>query len=211
MLWAPTVRFSGTERVTLELDGWFLPGALAVPRAAELELDALGRGRVSLFAFHVDDLKVAGLPILRASYAELLWRIAVRIGDRPMWWIAACDLGSRRARYLAGREIHYPVRAANVTVDFDQVRTEAGGGDLAISVGRPTHERVSPDRRTVITGPRAEWEVPWGDDGSGASLATATVEVDSLSTRTLGMSVAWAPVCLVRSGRLHRCGSARPR
>jgi hypothetical protein len=205
------VRFSGTERATIELDGWFLPGALALTRAAELELDAEGRGRVSLFAFHVDDLTVAGLPILRASYAELLWRIAVRIGDRPMWWIAACDLGSRRARYLADREIHYPVRAANVSVDLDQVRTEAAGGDLAISLGLPAHERVSPERRAVVTGPRAEWEVPWGDDGSGASVAKAIVDVDSLSTRTLGMAVAWAPVCLVRSGRLHRCGSARPR
>lgn len=78
------MRFSGTERATIELDGWFLPGALAVPRAAELELDAEGRGRVSLFAFHVDDLQIAGVPLLRASYAELLWRIAVRVDDRPV-------------------------------------------------------------------------------------------------------------------------------
>jgi hypothetical protein len=205
------VRFSGTERATIELDGWFLPGALAVPRAAELELDADGRGRVSLFAFHVDDLQIAGVPLLRASYAELLWRIAVRIGERPVWWIAACDLGSRRARYLAEREIHYPVRVASVAVDLDGVWCETAGANLAISVGQQPRETVSPERRAVVAGPRAEWEVPWGDDGSGAHVATATVEADSLSARTLGMSVTWAPVCLVRSGRLHRCGSARLR
>jgi hypothetical protein len=205
------VRFSGTERATIELDGWFMPGAVAVPRAAELELDAAGRGRVSLFAFHVDDLQIAGLPILRASYAELLWRIAVRVDDRPVWWIAACDLGSRRARYLAEREIHYPVRSANVAVDLDQVRSEATGGDLAISLGPQARERLSPERRAVVTGPRAEWEVPWGDDGSGAHVAAANIAADTLSARTLGMSVTWAPVCLVRSGRLHRCGSARRR
>jgi hypothetical protein len=164
-----------------------------------------------LFAFHVDDLQIAGLPLLRASYAELLWRIAVRVDGRPVWWIAACDLGSRRARYLAEREIHYPVRSASVTVDLDQVRSEAAGGDLAISLGPQARERLSPERRAVVTGPRAEWEVPWGDDGSGAHVAAATIAADTLSARTLGMSVTWAPVCLVRSGRLHRCGSARPR
>jgi hypothetical protein len=205
------VKFSGTERATIELDGWFLPGALAVPRAAELELDVEGRGRISLFAFQVDDLRIAGLPILRASYAELLWRIAVRVDGRPVWWVVACDLASRRARYLAEREIHYPVRDANLTVDLDQVRSEAAGGDLAISVGKLARERLSPERRAVVTGPRAEWEVPWGDDGSGAHVAAATVETDTLSARTVGMSVTWAPVCLVRSGRLHRCGSARRR
>lgn len=205
------MRFSGIERATIELDGWFAPGAVVIPRAAELELDADGRGRVSLFAFHVDDLRIAGLPLVRASYAELLWRIAVRVDGRPVWWIAACDLTSRRARYLAEREIRYPVRRARVAVDLDQLRCEADRGDLAISVGHQARERLSPERRAVVTGPRAEWEVPWGDDGSGAHVAPVSIEADSLSSRTLGMSVTWAPVCLVRAGRLHRCGSARLR
>jgi hypothetical protein len=103
------------------------------------------------------------------------------------------------------------VRDARIAVDLDHVRCETAAGDLAISVGHQARERLSPERRAIVTGPRAEWEVPWGDDGSGAHVAAATVEADSLSARTLGMSVTWAPVCLVRSGRLHRCGSARLR
>lgn len=204
------VRFVGTERATIELDGWFLPGALAVPRATELELDAGGRARVSLFAFHVDDLQIAGVPLVRASYPELLWRVAVRAAGRPAWWIAACDLGSRRARLLAGRAIHYPVRAARLAVDLERIRVDAGPRTLAISVGPTVRDRLSPERRAVLTGARAEWEVPWGDDGSGAQLAPVTIEADSISPTTLGMSVTWAPVALVRTGRLHRCGSARP-
>ena len=203
------MRFAGTERATIEVDGWFAPGALAVPRSATLELDAEGRARVSLFAFHVDDLAITALPILRASYAELLWRVAVEVAGRPAWWIASCDLGSRRARLVAERAIHYPVRRAEVAVDLEGIRVEAGPRTLAISVGQPGDHR-SPDRRRVLTGPRAEWEVPWDDDGSGAQLAPASVEADSLSPTTLGMSVTWAAVCLVRTGRLHRCGSSRP-
>jgi len=118
---------------------------------------------------------------------------------------------SRRARLLAARLIDYPVRTARVRVDLDQIRADAGPRTLAVSVGRTAGEPSAPERRPVLTGPRADREVPWGDDGSGAHLAAASVEADSLSPTTLGMSVTWAPVCLVRTGRLHRCGSSRPR
>ena len=205
------MRFSGTERTTIELDGWFHSRALAIPRTAELELDDDGRARVSLFAFHVDDLQITGVPLVRASYAELLWRIAVRTAGRLGWWIVACDLASRRARYVAEHEIHYPVRRSTVVVEHTAVRCISGAGDLVLSVGVGEARAVSPERRGVFTGPRAEWEVPWADDGSAGRIAPVRVEADSLSGPTLGMSVTWAPVALVRSGRLHGCGSSRPR
>lgn len=204
------MRFYGTERATIELDGYFPPRALAIPRTAELELDDDGRARVSLFAFYVADLRVAGLPVVRASYAEILWRIAVRTAGRLGWWVVACDLSSRRARYAADHELHYPTRRSEVEVDPDAVRCISPAGDLVISVG-PLSEHASPERRGMFTGPRAEWEVPWSDDGSAGRVAPARVEADSLSAATVGMSVTWAPVALVRSGRLHGCGSSRPR
>ncbi|HSN25697.1 MAG TPA: hypothetical protein VLT45_05410 [Kofleriaceae bacterium] len=204
------MRFFGTERATIELDGYFDPRGLVLPRTAELELDADGRARVSLFAFHVDNLQVVGLPLVRASYAELLWRVAVRTAGRLAWWVVACDLASRRARYIAEREIRYPVRRSEVTVEVDALRCISGGGDLAISLGQLS-EHASPERRGVYTGPRAEWEVPWADDGSAGRIAPVRVEADSLGTTTVGMSVTWAPVALVRSGRLHGCGTSRPR
>jgi len=205
------VRFYGTERATIELDGWFHPRALAIPRTAELELDDDGRARVSLFAFHVDDLQIAGVPLVRASYAELVWRVAVRTAGRIGWWVPACDLRSRRARYVAEHEIHYPVRRSDVVVELTAVRCVTDDGDLVISVGQPATDHVSPERRGMFTGPRAEWEVPWADDGSAGRIAPARVDVDSLSGATLGMSVTWAPVALVRTGRLHGCGTSRPR
>ncbi|MBV8756899.1 MAG: DUF2071 domain-containing protein [Deltaproteobacteria bacterium] len=204
------MRFSGTERATVELDGYFHPRALVIPRTAELELDDDGRARVSLFAFHVDNLQIAGIPLIRASYAELLWRVAVRTGGRLGWWVVACDLSSRRARYLAEREIRYPVRRSEVTTSIDALRCVSDRGDLVISVGRLS-EHASPERRGVFTGPRAEWEVPWSDDGSAGRIAPARVETDTLSAQTVGMSVTWAPVALVRTGRLHGCGTSRPR
>ena len=204
------MRFSGTERTTIELDGYFHPRALVLPRTAELELDSDGRARVSLFGFHVDDLQIAGVPLIRASYAELLWRIAVRTAGRLGWWVVACDLSSRRARYLAEREIRYPVRKSQVAVDVEALRCASGRRDLVISLGMVS-EHASPERRGVFTGPRAEWEVPWSDDGSAGRIAPARVETDSLSAPTVGMSVTWAPVALVRTGRLHGCGTSRPR
>ena len=205
------MRFHGIERATIELDGWFHPRALVIPRTVELELDDDGRARVSLFAFHVDDLQIAGLPVVRASYAELLWRVAIRTAGRLGWWVAACDLRSRRARYVAEHEIHYPVRRSEVVVEATAVRCIADDGDLVIAVGSVEPERVSPERRGMFTGTRAEWEVPWSDDGSAGRIAPARVDVDSLSATTLGMSVTWAPVALVRASRLHGCGSSRPR
>ena len=204
------MRFFGTERATIELDGYFPPRALAIPRTAELELDDDGRARVSLFAFHVAELRVVGLPLVRASYAEILWRVAVRTAGRLGWWVAACDLSSRRARYVAEHEMHYPVRRSEVDVDVAAVRCVSHPGDLVISLG-PLSEHASPERRGMFTGPRAEWEVPWSDDGSAGRVAPARVEVDSLSAATVGMSVTWAPVALVRTGRLHGCGTSRPR
>jgi hypothetical protein len=204
------MRFFGTERATIELDGYFHPSGLAIPRTVELELDEDGRARVSLFAFDVADLRIAGLPLVRASYAELLWRIAVRTAGRLAWWVVACDLASRRARYMAEHEIRYPVRRSEVEVELDAIRCVSARGDLVISVGQLC-QHASPERRGVFTGPRAEWEVPWSDDGSAGRIAPARVEADSLGPATVGMSVTWAPVALVRTGRLHGCGTSRPR
>jgi hypothetical protein len=207
------LRFSGTERATIELDGYFHPRALVIPRTAELELDDDGRARVSLFGFHVDDMRIDSprVPLIRASYAELLWRVAVRTAGRLAWWVIACDLSSRRARYLAERELHYPVRKCEVGVEIQAMRCISPAGDLVVSLGQLASDRASPERRGVFTGARAEWEVPWSDDGSAGRLAAARVEADSLSGTTLGMSVTWAPVALVRTGRLHGCGSSRLR
>ncbi len=56
-------RFSGTERVTIELAGTFDPARVALP--AGLAHDG---GRISLFAFHVEQLRIAVVPLLSWSY-----------------------------------------------------------------------------------------------------------------------------------------------
>jgi hypothetical protein len=52
-------RFAGTERVTVELDGTFDAAAVVLPEG--LVHDG---GRISLFAFHVDRIRIAGVPLL---------------------------------------------------------------------------------------------------------------------------------------------------
>ncbi|MGE5180817.1 MAG: hypothetical protein ACM31C_02085 [Acidobacteriota bacterium] len=200
-------RFSGRERATVELDGWFRPGGLAVPRRLALELDGDGRARVRLFAFHVDDLRIARVPVFRASYAEILWRVAVRAGDTPAWWIAACDLGAWTARLAAARYVRYPVRRGKVDVSLDHVRADG----LAISLGPAGTEEIAPEPRPVLVGANAEWEVPFADDGPPARPAVATVEADSLAEQTLQAPVTWAPAAFVRVNRQHRCGAAHSR
>jgi hypothetical protein len=201
------VEFRGYERATIELDGWFRPGGLAVPRRLALELDADGRARVRLFAFHVEGLRISGVPLLRASYGELLWRIAVRAGETPAWWVAACDLGAWSARLLAARYVRYPVRKMTVEVAADRVRADG----LEISLGPRGSEDVAPESRILLVGNEAEWEVPWTDDGPPARPAVATVAADALAETTLGAPLTWAPAALVRVNREHRCGTARER
>lgn len=199
--------FSGRERATVELDGTFLPGGIAVPRRLELELDAGGRARVRLFAFHVDDLRIARVPVFRTSYAEILWRVAVRAGGAPAWWVVACDLGAWTARLAAARYVRYPVRRGKVVVALDRVRASG----LAISLGPAGSEQVAPEVRPLLVGDDAQWEVPWTDDGPAARPAVATVEDDSLAEQTLRAPVTWAPAAMVRVNREHRCGAAHSR
>jgi len=204
-------RFTGRETATIELDGTFRPGGLAVPRQLELELDDEGRARVRLFAFHVEGLRIARVPLVRASYAEVVWRVAVRAGAKLAWWVPACDLGARAPRWLAARYIHYPVRAGTVEVTPDHVRVRAEAGVLSIALGPAGTEDIAAEARALIVGSAAEWEVPWGDDGAPAHPAVATVEADALADATLGTPVTWAPAAFVRQGREHRCGVARTR
>lgn len=206
-------RFAGRERITIELDGWFDPAALALPAGLVPELEG-GRARVSLFAFHVDALRVIGVPLVRASYAEVLWRIAVRRGDTPAWWVAACDLDARArlAAWAARRWVRYPVRRCAVAV------TETGAtgaialggpaGAFACTVG-PGEASAGIEARELLTGqPGALSRVPWGDDRRGASRAPVRHLTDTLGAATLGRAVAWANTAIVRRGRAHRCGAA---
>lgn len=227
-------RFRGRERVTIELEGTFDPAGLAVPAGVALDPPE-GPARVRLFAFFVEGLRIAGVPLVRASYAEVLWRVAVRAGidepagedaradGAPAWWAICCDLGARGPRVAARRWVRYPVRAADVEVAAQRVRVAAPGGELSIAIGPPggppaerAEERAEIEPRRLITGLDAAWAVPWGDDGDDgdggqAQAAPARVERDTLSEVTLGAAVRWSPTAVVRRGREHRCGTARRR
>ena len=192
-------RFIGTERVTIELDGFFEP-VLELPSGLALDL-VDGRARVSLFAFHVDDLRVVGMPVVSASYAEVLWRIAVRRGEQRAWWVAACDLHARGPGWAARRWVRYPVRKARVAVTEARVAVD----DFAFEVGA-AGDRAIVERRTLLTG--ALYEVPWGDDGTGAHRAPVTSMTDSLGRVTVGRDIEWANTAIIRRGRQHRCGVA---
>ena len=203
-------RFSGRERITIELEGSFEP---TLPVPAGLALDLVdGRGRVSLFAFHVEDLTIVGMPLIRASYAELLWRVAVRRGDDHhrarvearcdrAWWVVACDIGAAGPAWAARRWVRYPVRKRHVAVDDEGVRTDG----LAFEVG-PDGDRAIVEHRAVLTNDL--FRVPWGDDASGAHRAEVRAMTDTVSRITVGGEVGWASTAIIRRGRQHRCGVA---
>ncbi len=195
-----TYRFTGRERVTIELDGQ--AEGLRVP--APLELDG---GRVSLFAFFVEDLAITGVPLVRASYGELLWRIAVTDRGRPAWWIAACDIAARGPRIAARRWVRYPTRALK-HLDIDDQRIACDG--LSVRLGAPAGPQPV-EVRPVLVGPSAEFEVPWGDDGAPGRAVPVSIDDGALAEFTVGGNVQWAATAAVRHGRLHRCGTARRR
>ena len=206
-------RFHGRERVTIEIDGRCDPASVRVPSRLALDLDG-GRARVSLFAFHVDDLRVAGVPLLRWSYAEVLWRVAVVDAGAPAWWVVACDLEPRGPRFAAARFVRYPVRHLPVIVDESQLvtgRRMSVVGDLAMGIaGAGESVDTTNESRTLLVGPDARWRVPWGDDNDPARMVAVRIERDSLSAATVGTPVEWAGTARVRSGRQHRCGVAEP-
>ncbi|HSD90740.1 MAG TPA: hypothetical protein VLB44_24615, partial [Kofleriaceae bacterium] len=145
-------RFHGRERTTIELDGHFEATRLRIPPSLTLDRDETGRARVQLFCFAVDDLRITGVPLVRASYAEVLWRVAVRLGDERAWWVIACDLEALGPRLLASRYVRYPVRRARVAVTADEVRSVTGDGELAIALhGASTSERPA-EQRVLLVG-----------------------------------------------------------
>ena len=191
------MKFAGTERVTIEIEGTFAP-----TRQLPVEYDLVdGRARVSLFAFHVDQLHIVGIPFVRSSYAEVLWRVAARHRGDPAWWVAACDLAAQGPAIAARRWVKYPVRMTTVEVTETTVTT----GDLAFTFGAPG-EPATVEQRTLLTGEL--FQVPWGDDASGAHRVSVTHLTDRAGAEPLGSEVAWSSTAILRKYREHRCGSA---
>ena len=202
-------RFHGRERVTIELDGLLDPASLAIPRGLELELRD-GAARVRLFAFHVEDLRITGIPLVHSSYAEVLWRIAVLERGEPAWWVACCDLAALAPRLAARRWVRYPTRAASrVIVTEARIEVAASRTTLGLDLGAMEPRALPGEPRRLLVGPNAEWVVPWGDDAELAGAAAVTVTADRLAIDTLGTPVRWAATAAVRRGREHRCGTAQ--
>lgn len=209
-------RFFGRERVTIELGGWFAPTGVHLPTRLAFELRD-GEARLELFAFHVEALRIQGVPLLRATYGELLWRIAVLDAGAPAWWVVACDLGHRGARWAAAQFVRYPVRALDVEVTSTRLEVGGPAGDLDVTLApaapaAPTRPAVVAPERRLLVGDAAQWQVPWGDQGTETS-AWAPVErvTGSLVGATLGGPVRWDASARVRHGRRHRCGVAAAR
>lgn len=216
-----TYRFSGRERVTIEIDGLFDPAGfgprkLALPERLELALHG-GFARVSLFAFFVEELDIEGVPFVRPSYPEVLWRIDVRDRGEPAWWVACCDLAALGPRMAARRWVRYPTREAkelSVTDHGIDVVSVVDGGAayrLALAFGAPNGEVVRPPPRRLVVGRKAEWEVPWGDDESPGFEVPVRIDDSGLAVFTVGAAVAWSRTAAIRHGRQHRCGTARRR
>jgi hypothetical protein len=196
------MKFAGTERVTIELAGAFDPASVPLP--AGLEHDG---GRVSLFAFHVEKLRIEGIPLLSWSYPEVLWRIAVRHRGEPCWWVTCCDLQVRGPAWAARRYVRYDVRKNEVIVDETRLISRGRTGELSIEVSNKVGAPLPIEQRPVRVGD-GRWVVPWGDDGGNSLAHPIKLLCDTLSEPTLGAPVKWADRAVLRRGRPHRCGVA---
>jgi hypothetical protein len=195
-------QFHGIERATIELEGTF-DATQSFSAPVDLEIDEDDRARVSVLAFQVDDLKITGVPLVRASYAQLLWRIGIRHHGKPAWWVIACDLEPLGARLIVERTMRYPVRRNPVEVTVSSINAPGFVVDLAAATSA---RRLEADHRILVA--RDGWQVAWGDDAATAAVAPATVLDDMLAFETIGTRVQWSPTALVRTGREHRCGTA---
>ncbi len=196
-------RFTGTERVTIELGGTCDPSRVALP--AGLAHDG---GRVSLFAFHVERLRIAGIPWMSWSYPEVLWRIAVTRDGAPCWWAIACDLEARGPAWAARRYVRYEVRRHHVAVDETRVISRGRAGELALEISNKVAAPLELERRELRTGRDAGWVVPWGDDRGPSLVHPVKIVRDSLSEPSFGAPVRWVDRAVLRRGRAHRCGVA---
>lgn len=196
-------RFTGTERVTIELAGTFDAAKVALPPGL-----AHAGGRISLFAFHVEHLRIAGVPLVSWSYPEVLWRIAVTHHGTPCWWAIACDLEARGPAWAARRYVRYQVRRQPVGVDETRIASRGQAGELAIQVSNKVGAPLEVEHRELRTGRDAGWVVPWGEDLTSPLVHPVKIERDSLAEPTLGSPVEWADRAVVRRGRAHRCGVA---
>ncbi len=195
-------RFTGTERVTIEIAGTFDATKVTLP--AGLAHDG---GRISLFAFHVERLRIAGVPLISWSYPEVLWRIAVTRDGTRCWWAIACDLEARGPAWAARRYVRYEVRRQHVVVDETRV-VSRGRGELAIEISNQVAAPLALEHRELRTGRDAGWVVPWGEDDTALLTHPVRLVCDSLSEPSLGAPVKWADRAVVRRGRAHRCGVA---
>jgi hypothetical protein len=97
---------------------------LAALVPAPLTVDALdGYGFVSVCALDIRRMGVVGLPsLLRFDNRELLYRVGVRVGERPSFFTLRSDVSSPTLALL-GRFSHYRLRRADFTLSRAEGRT----------------------------------------------------------------------------------------
>jgi hypothetical protein len=205
---------TGTEVWTVELSG-SVPRSAVESAASGFELVEMADGvEVGLLAFGMRGLRLDAMPLMGFDYAEALWRIGIRVNDKPAWLAHTCDLDRPMVRAFGRRFIRYPARAAQIEGQWDeqdwrlQVRaTEALSARLQASGCTP---EPTPPRPVFVRDAGRSFTVPWAEDPAPYRQSATLTEIeDDLAAATLGGPVQWTKSALVHRGRTHHCGFAR--
>jgi hypothetical protein len=202
---------SGTEVHTLEL-GLSIDPDRARSLAGELEPDlAGGHGRGDVLFFAMRRLGVTGVPLVRFSYGEALFRLSVTWQGQPAWLALACDLDRKMIQVLGRWLVRYPVRPASFELDAAHFAVRAADGALVVDTeAQDESPEALPPRPLLVRVDSALYRIPWREDPAPwRRTARCMPGDDALAQATFGGAVTFDATGTLHRGRVHRCGIAR--
>jgi hypothetical protein len=202
------VRLSGTEAISIELEGTLDAGRTrAIPAPLEMRSD-----RVSVLVLAMRGL---GAPLIpRVDYREVLYRADVAFEGEPAWLAVRCDLDRALVRTMAAAIIRYPVEQARIDIEDGETlgfRSVAPGGTFAARlVVLDDSPEAAPPRRTFVVQRGRLFEIPWGERPAPTRRSARVERVELAGAEAaFGGRVELDDAAVVHRGRTHLCGSAR--
>ena len=211
------MKFSGTEDVTLELNG-LIPADYAAkiigPGLTPVVID--GKTPVKLQLARVIDLKSGTLPLMNFDYNEAMWNIAIEKDNQQAWYVLLCDIDHPVSRLIKSRFFHFNVRKSVFTLLekrkslITHHRPESGGELLAhIEMGA---ELTDPENLCplYVRSDNTLYQIPLEiNPADFRRMSTADIIRDEISGAIMGVPVQWEKQCTVLRGRKKQISVAK--
>jgi hypothetical protein len=211
-----TTSFGGTERLGIEITGTIPKDAANDCAGGGLSVDATGGVvPVSIVLLSLQDVHADAFAAFKRSWTQVLWRVGVRVRDKPAWLLFKVDVDAAVPRAAMGWLMSFPTRAAALHVKDSarQVDVVVASGDQTLLVRVELHtatpSRAQDKKKLVLRHGARFYEAPWGHDAPTSRVAgDAKVSVQDLAEETFGHGAAWDEEAVVWRDRAHRCGRA---